>query len=321
MIAPSRVKIAGLQTAVEGGKVLLTVPIASQYYISEAVSSNYLIMPTRQTLSKPDIQLSYLEWNQGKEPLLLLHGLADNAVVWSSLGDYLTTDYHIIAPDMRGHGDSSKPETDYTFESAIADLESLMDHLGWSNAHIVAHSWSGKLACIWAKQNPNRLRSLILVDPIFIWKIPSLFKLTFPVLYRVLPFLQAMGPFASYEQAEQKARQLSEYQGWNSLQQQAFEAGIEEKADGSWGSKFTIAARDRIFTEVMRLPGLTIPIHIPTLFIQPEKGVNRQEWQLKPYKTYLKNLRISQVPGNHWAFLTQPAAFNSTVKAFLNQQR
>ncbi|HBY78520.1 MAG TPA: alpha/beta hydrolase, partial [Cyanobacteria bacterium UBA11148] len=36
-------------------------------------------MPLRQTLSLPDIQLSYLEWNQGQEPLLLLHGLADHA--------------------------------------------------------------------------------------------------------------------------------------------------------------------------------------------------------------------------------------------------
>ena len=87
-------------------------------------------MPIRQTFSKPDIQLSYLEWNQGQEPLLLLHGLADHALVWSSLGDDLSSDYHIVAPDMRGHGESGKPERDYSFESAIKDLEALMDSLG-----------------------------------------------------------------------------------------------------------------------------------------------------------------------------------------------
>jgi pimeloyl-ACP methyl ester carboxylesterase len=285
------------------------------------------MMPRRQSLSKSDIQVSYLEWNQGKEPLLVLHGLADNAVVWSSLGDYLGAEYHIVAPDMRGHGESSKPETDYSFESAIADLEALMDRLGWKSAHVIAHSWSGKLACIWAKQNPARLRSMILVDPIFIWKIPSFFKVTFPLLYRVLPFLKGMGPFASLEQAEVQARKLSEYAVWNSLQQQVFQAGIEQKADGSWGSKFTIAARDtlteslreRIFEEVMGVPGLTVTIDTPTLFIQPEKGVNRQEWQLKPYKTHLTNLDICQVPGNHWAFLTESQAFNSTVAAFLKE--
>lgn len=278
-------------------------------------------MSLRQTLLKSDIQLSYLEWHQGQEPLLLLHGLGDHALVWSSLADDLTADYHIVAPDMRGHGDSSKPDLDYSFESAIADLEALMAHLGWSSAHVVSHSWTGKLAAIWARKSPQRLRSLILVDPIFIWKMPSILKLTFPVLYRVLPFLKSMGPFPSYESAEQQARHLSQYQGWTPLHQKVFQAGIEQKPDGSWGSKFTIAARDGIFDDVLRVPGFTVPIDIPTLFIQPRRGVNRQEWQLKPYKTYLTNFSICQVPGNHWPFLTQPEAFNQTVKAFLAQHR
>ncbi|MEQ9622400.1 alpha/beta fold hydrolase [Coleofasciculus chthonoplastes] len=277
--------------------------------------------PTRNTVSLPEIQLSYLEWNQGSEPLLLLHGLADQALVWSSLAEYLAESYHIIAPDMRGHGESSKPEDDYTFASAIADLEALMDHLGWSSAHIIGHSWTGKLAPIWAKQHSERFRSIILVDPIFIWKMPSLLKVTFPLLYRVLPFLKGMGPFESYEDAEQKVRQLSQYQDWTPLQQQVFQASIEQKPDGSWGSKFTVAARDGTFEDVMLVAGLTVPIHIPTLFVQPEKGVNRQDWQLKPYKTYLKNLQVCQVPGNHWPFLVAPEEFNRTVAVFLEQHR
>ncbi|NJM18793.1 MAG: alpha/beta hydrolase [Richelia sp. SM1_7_0] len=274
-------------------------------------------MYNRKTLSLPDIQLSYLEWNQGKEPLLLLHGLADNALVWSSLGDYLAADYHIIAPDMRGHGDSSKPENDYTFDSVIADLEALMDNMGWVNAHVVGHSWSGKLACIWATKNPQYLKSMVLVDPIFIWKMPDLIKLTFPILYRVLPFLKGMGPFDSYEAAEKQVQKLNQYQDWTALQKQVFQASIEQKVDGNWGSKFTIAARDGIFEQVMRVPGLTESVNIPTLFVQPQKGVNRQNWQLKPYKTYLKNLQISQLPGNHWCFMTQPESFNQTIETFI----
>ncbi|MBD2497066.1 alpha/beta hydrolase [Nostoc sp. FACHB-280] len=274
-------------------------------------------MPRRQTLVKSDIQLSYLEWNQGQEPLLLLHGLGDHALVWSSLGAYLGANYHIVAPDMRGHGESSKPEKDYSFESAIADLEALMDKLGWSSAHVVSHSWTGKLAVIWARQNPQRVRSMVLVDPIFIWKMPEFLKATFPFLYRFLSFLKGMGPFASYAEAEQIARQLNQYQGWNELQQQVFQGGIEQKPDGSWGSKFTIAARDGIFEDVMRVPGFINPIDTPALFVKSDKGLNRQEWQLKPYKTNLKNLRLCQVPGNHWPFLTEPDSFNRTVAAFL----
>ncbi|MDH6105069.1 alpha/beta hydrolase [Anabaenopsis tanganyikae CS-531] len=278
-------------------------------------------MPFRQTLSKSDIELSYLEWKQAEEPLLLLHGLADNALVWSSLGDDLAPQYHIVAPDMRGHGESSKPEDDYTFASAIADLEALMDHLGWSSTHVVSHSWTGKLAAIWARKNPQRLRSMVLVDPIFIWKMPSLLRLTFPLLYRYLSFLKGMGPFASYSEAEAQARQLKQYQGWSTLQQNVFQGGIEPKPDGSWGSKFTIAARDRIFADVMCVPGFISPVDTPTLFIQPEQGLNRLNWQIKPYKTYLNNLRLCQVPGNHWPFLTEPEAFNRTVAAFLAERK
>ncbi len=277
--------------------------------------------PIRKTLSTPDIQLSYLEWNQGQEPLILLHGMADHALVWSSLGDYLKSDYHIIAPDMRGHGESSKPEKDYTFKSAISDLEALMDKMEWSAAHIVSHSWTGKLAAIWARENPARLKSITLVDPIFIWKMPSFLKIIFPLLYRVLPFLKSMGPFTSYEAAEQTIKQLSQYQNWSSLQQQVFQAAIVQKPDGTWGSKFTIAARDGIFDAVMEVPGFIHPVDTPALFIQPEKGVNRQNWQIQPYKTNLKNLLIRQVPGNHWPFLTNPTEFNQTVASFLAAQK
>lgn len=279
------------------------------------------MMPVRQTLNLSDIQLSYLEWNKGSEPLLLLHGLANHALVWSSLGDYLSDRYHIVAVDMRGHGNSSKPETGYTFDDAIADLEALLDHLGWKSTHVVAHSWTAKLAPIWAVKSGDQIRSMVLVDPIFITKMPAAMKLTFPILYRVLPSLQEIGPFPSYQAAEKRAKELTLYHGWSPLQQQVFQENMEEKADGTWGSKFVVQARNEIFEDVMRVPGLTEPIHIPTLFVQPEKGVNRMEWQLKPYKTYLKNLRICQAPGNHWPFLVEPDTFNRIVENFLTEQR
>jgi len=271
----------------------------------------------RQTLPVSGLQLSYLESYTGEEPLLLLHGLADHALVWQSLAQHLTSDYHIVAPDLRGHGESSKPNTGYTSQDIIADLEALMDAMGWDNAHILGHSWSAKVAAIWATQNPKRFRSLILVDPFFIGKIPPIFKVTFPLLYRVLPVLKTMQPYNNYEEAEQNARQLKQYRGWSPFQEQVFQASVEEKEDGRWGSKFGVAAREGIFEDVMVVAGLTEPIEIPTLFIQPEAGLNRTEWQLKPYKTYLKQLQITQVPGNHWAFLVEPEAFNTAVEDFL----
>ena len=80
----------------------------------------------RKTVQVGDIHLSYLEWERGSIPLLLLHGLADNALVWSALGEALSDRYHIVAVDLRGHGDSSKPDDGYEFDRIIADLEALM---------------------------------------------------------------------------------------------------------------------------------------------------------------------------------------------------
>ena len=275
-------------------------------------------MPTRQTLALPkNLHLSYLEWHQGNKPLLLLHGLADHSLVWSSLGDYLAQDYHIVAPDLRGHGDSGKPSQGYSFADVIGDLEALINHLGWSKFHVLGHSWAGKLVPIWARQNPQLFNSLILVDPFFIGKMPRILKVTFPLLYRLLSFLKVMGPFASYEEAIEVAKQLKEYQGWSKLQEQVFTSGIEQKADGTWGSKFTVDARNQIFEEVMLVSGLTQNIEISTLLVVPEQGLTRREWQLKPYKTYLGNLEIVSVLGNHWAFLGEEEAFNQVVKNFL----
>ena len=107
------------------------------------------ISPTRRSPQlKHGLTLSYFEWGQGGEPILLLHGLADHGLVWSQLGEYLTTKYpgkyHIVALDLRGHGESAKPETGYACDNYIEDFQTLFEHLGWSQTHILGHSWAGK---------------------------------------------------------------------------------------------------------------------------------------------------------------------------------
>lgn len=281
--------------------------------------------PQRHTVPLPDLNLSYLEWPATGDPIICLHGLADHAGVWASLGTYLATGmaselgqrFHCVAPDIRGHGDSDKPNTGYQTDVIVADLNALLDRLGWSAAHVVCHSWSAQIAAVWATKYPDRVRSLIFVDPFFIDRMPAWMGLTFPILYRVLPFLKTMGPFGSYEEAEQVARGLKQYQGWTPLQQAVFRDSMECKPNGQWGSKFVVQARDEIFDDVRRVAGLTQPLTVPSLFLQPEKGLNRTEWQLKPYRKYLQNLQVRQIPGNHWPFLVEPEAFNRAVAEFL----
>ncbi len=277
-------------------------------------------MPQRQTFTNNSMEISYLQWSDRGMPLLLLHGMADHALVWSSLGDYLSSNYQVIAPDLRGHGESGKPATGYHFQDYIGDLRALINHLGWTQAHILGHSWSAKIAAIWATQQPEVLKSLILVDPFFIDKMPSWIRITFPILYQVLPFLKITRSFDSYQSIEAIARQLKQYKGWSNLQQEVFKNAIEQKADGSWSSKFTLSARGEIFEDVMGFAGLTKTLDIPSLLILPQQGLNRTAWQIQSYKKYLTSLEIKKIPGNHWAFLGEPESFNQAVAEFLSVQ-
>lgn len=277
-------------------------------------------MPQRQTFTNNSMEISYLQWSDRGIPLLLLHGMADHALVWSSLGDYLSSNYQVIAPDLRGHGESDKPATGYHFQDYISDLRALINHLGWTQAHILGHSWSAKIAAIWATQQPEVFKSLILVDPFFIDKMPNWIRITFPILYQVLPFLKITRSFDSYQSIEAIASQLKQYKGWSNLQQEVFKNAIEQKADGSWSSKFTLSARGEIFEDVMGFAGLTKTLDIPSLLILPQQGLNRTAWQIQSYKKYLKSLEIKKIPGNHWAFLGEPETFNQAVAEFLSVQ-
>ncbi|MGB0561724.1 MAG: alpha/beta fold hydrolase [Spirulinaceae cyanobacterium] len=277
----------------------------------------------RQVLALPDnCHLTYWRWGQGPNHLLLLHGLADHGGVWASLAAHLDThlaaDFQIIAPDLRGHGESSKPAKGYSCAEILSDVYQLCEQLGWSQFHLLGHSWGGKLACVWATEQPERIQSLTLVDPAFVASMPSWLSITFPILYRTLPFLKAMGPFANRAAAEAAAQTFKQYQGWSNFQAQVFDYSIEPKSGAQWGSKFTQAARDGIFTEMMAVDGLIQPLTMPSLLLLPEAGLNRMAWQLQPYRQYLENLQEVKVSGNHWPFLVEPTVFNEAVQVFLN---
>ena len=273
---------------------------------------------TRKRLTvSADVDLSYLTWGQGK-PVLLLHGLADHGGVWQNLAEMLSTHYRCIAPDLRGHGESSKPPaTKYDSRMLAVDLEAIAQHLNLDQVTVVAHSWAAKVALLWARQHPQRIGDLLLVDPFFVNRLPGLFRLTLPILYRTLPFLKVMGPFPTYEAAVVTARTLKQYREWSPLQASVFRSGMEQKSDGSWGSKFAITARNGVFQDTLQLAGLTTAIATPTCLLLPEQGLNRTAFQLRPYRKYLSNLRIISIAGNHWPHLVQPQLFNQTVMAFL----
>lgn len=99
-------------------------------------------------------------------PLLLLHGFPQNRAMWRKIGPDLAKKYTVIAADLRGYGDSSKPEgvANYTFRNMAADQRALMVHLGFDQFHLVGHDRGARTAHRLALDAPRAVQSLTLMD-------------------------------------------------------------------------------------------------------------------------------------------------------------
>ncbi len=98
-------------------------------------------------------------------PIVLIHGLAASSAFWYAAGaQFLSLLGPCLAYDLRGHGKSESPETGYSVTAMMGDLEALMDDRGIDEAHLVAHSFGGMIALLFALRHPDRVKSLVLAD-------------------------------------------------------------------------------------------------------------------------------------------------------------
>lgn len=98
-------------------------------------------------------------------PVVLLHGWPQTHHEWRHLMPLLADDYELIAPDLRGLGDSSRPLEGYDSATVAADLwELLHEHLGLRDWHLVGHDWGGPAAFALAAAHPEAIRTLTVLD-------------------------------------------------------------------------------------------------------------------------------------------------------------
>ena len=114
-----------------------------------------------------DVELEISEGGEGGRPLLLLHGFTGAKEDFTEWIDPLSeAGWHVVVPDHRGHGKSSKPdaESDYSIAILAADALALADELGWEHFALLGHSMGGFIAQEMAVAAPERLDALILMD-------------------------------------------------------------------------------------------------------------------------------------------------------------
>ncbi|MCU1460694.1 MAG: putative hydrolase or acyltransferase of alpha/beta superfamily [Acidimicrobiales bacterium] len=113
------------------------------------------------------VTLSVAESGSGGWPLLLVHGFGGAKEDFTDfLDDLAALGWHAVAPDLRGHGDSDKPDVEdaYSFEIFAADLLALADALDWDRFVVLGHSMGGMSVLHLVLDHPERVAALILMD-------------------------------------------------------------------------------------------------------------------------------------------------------------
>lgn len=120
-----------------------------------------------RTIDAGGLPLVVLEAGVGGSPLLLIHGWTGAKEDFDDwVGPIASHGWHVVAPDLRGHGGSAKPpaEDDHSFGLLAADVVALADALGWGRFALLGHSMGGMVAQVVALGSPHRLTGLVLMD-------------------------------------------------------------------------------------------------------------------------------------------------------------
>ena len=122
--------------------------------------------PTSQSFISQRLRLHYADWgNPDAPPLILQHGGRDHCRSWDWVAQELRKDWHIIAPDLRGHGDSAwVPDGSYTMDGFVYDFAQLVHTLGHDSVTVVAHSLGGNIATRFTGLYPDKVRKLVNIE-------------------------------------------------------------------------------------------------------------------------------------------------------------
>jgi pimeloyl-ACP methyl ester carboxylesterase len=122
--------------------------------------------PERRFVNVNGLRLHYLDWgNQAAPPLVCVHGFRGNAHAFDGPARRFRDRFHVIAPDVRGRGDSAwSPAGAYQISDYVSDLEGLVDALGLAAFSLIGTSMGGRIGMTYAGRHPERLDRLVIND-------------------------------------------------------------------------------------------------------------------------------------------------------------
>ena len=263
--------------------------------------------PAAKTLTVNGLRLRYLEWGRPDAlPVVCVHGYTSSAEAFNALARRMQDRAHLIAMDVRGHGESAwSPDGAYQYADQAGDLAALVDQLGIERFVLIGTSMGGVIAMVYAAQYADRLRGLVLNDigPAI---EPGSSRIT--GLVRSRP-----ADFASLDEAMEYRRQTSPITAARPLEDQEETARgvLRERPDGRWAWKMDPAyIEQRVKRGAPMRPQLwpaleTLPC--PTLVVWGTDSDVLSEAQAKRMTTALPKGELVRVPGiGHAPTLVEP---------------
>lgn len=286
-----------------------------------------VIGPTSHSYYSQRLKLHYVDWgNTAKPPLLLIHGGRDHARNWDWVAQELRNDYHIVAPDLRGHGDSEWARGgQYALIDYVLDITQLLDQLQMFPMVIMGHSLGGAVACQYSGIYPERVKQLIALEGLG----PPFDRLRRgPAYERMQKWIRQMQAFAGryprrYPNLEEAVQRMQEANTHLSAEQARHLTihGLYRNEDGTYSWKFDNYVRSNSPYEFNMEDARSIwgRITCPTLLLR-----GTESWATDPEQDgragAFRNARCVNIKNaGHWMHHDQFDAFLRVVREFLTE--
>lgn len=260
-------------------------------------------------------------------PLLLLHGFPQTRAMWHGIAPQLTDRFTVIAADLRGYGQSSKPEgvANYAFREMAADQRALMAHLGHDRFHLVGHDRGARTAHRLALDAPEAVASLTLMDIVPTHLLVSELKPSVARAYYHWFFLAQPAPFP-----ETMIGQDPDYffetclTGWGGAEIEDFDAEALFAYRQSWRWPDCIHAMCNDYRAALDLDVMHDGIDLgrqltcPALVLYGSDGVMARLYDVPAtWADRLADMRALPIPGGHFFPDLNPGDTTRALKGFL----
>ena len=289
-------------------------------------ASGPLLGPTSQYFYSQRLKLHYVDWGHREKPLLvLLHGGRDHCRSWDWVAQELRRSFHVVAPDLRGHGDSAWAiGSTYSMIDYVLDVSALLKTLDLFPVTIVAHSLGASVALQYAGIYPDRVSRLVAIEGL---GPPAGMTKPSSAAARMLQWVREMQalarrhpkPYVTFEEAVSRMREANPHLGAE-LARHLTENGVIRHEDGTYSWKFDnfVRAVSPYLFNLDEAREIWGQITCPVLLVR-----GRESWAPDPEADgRVRAFRRAQVVtidrAGHWVHHDQLQAFLSQVRGFLD---